>query len=63
MLGGLPGGGGAWVVLELTGTLERLSCHEDFKITQAQTKVSFIYLNALLQVEFRAIGENFHTFS
>ena len=40
-------------------TLERLSCHKDFKITQAQTKVSFFYLNPLLQVEFRAIFEPF----
>ena len=39
--------------------LERLSCHKDFKITQAQTKVSFFYLNPLLQVEFRAIFEPF----
>ena len=36
-------------------TLEWLSCHKDFEITQAQTKVSFLYLNPLLQVEFRAI--------
>ena len=43
--------------------LERLSCHKDFKITQEQTKVSFFYLNPLLQVEFRAIFEPFHTFS
>ena len=41
-------------------TLERLSCHKDFKITQAQTKVIFFYLNPLLQVEFRA---NFEPFS
>ena len=40
-------------------TLERLSCHKDFKITQAQTKVSFFYLTPLLQVEFRAIFEPF----
>ena len=40
-------------------TLERLSCHKDFKITQAQTKVSFFYLNPSLQVEFRAIFEPF----
>ena len=40
-------------------TLERLSCHNDFKITQAQTKVSFFHLNPLLQVEFRAILEPF----
>ena len=40
-------------------TLERLSCHKDFKTTQAQTKVSFFYLNPLLQVEFRAIFEPF----
>ena len=40
-------------------TLERLSCHKDFKITQAQTNVSFFYLNPLLQVEFRAIFEPF----
>jgi len=40
-------------------TLERLSCHKDFKITQAQTKVSSLYLNPLLQVEFRAIFEPF----
>ena len=40
-------------------TLERLGCHKDFKITQAQTKVSFFYLNPLLQVEFRAIFEPF----
>ena len=40
-------------------TLERLSCHNDFKITQAQTKVSFFYLNPLLQVEFGAIFEPF----
>jgi len=39
--------------------LERLSCHKEFKITQAQTKVSFFYLNPLLQVEFRAIFEPF----
>ena len=43
--------------------LERLSCHKDFKITQAQTKVSFFYLNPLLQVEFRAIFEPFSAFS
>ena len=36
-------------------TLERLSYHKDFKITEAQTRVSFFYLNPLLQVEFRAI--------
>ena len=29
-------------------TLERHSCHKDFKLTQAQTKVSFFYLNPLL---------------
>jgi len=40
-------------------TLECLSCHKDFKITQAQTKVSFFYLNLLLQVELRAIFEPF----
>ena len=40
-------------------TLQRLSCHNDFKLTQAQTKVSFFYLNPLLQVEFRAIFEPF----
>ena len=40
-------------------TLVRLSRHKDFKITQAQTKVSFFYLNPLLQVEFRAIFEPF----
>ena len=39
--------------------LERLSWHKDFKTTQAQTNVSFVYLNALLQVEFRAIFEPF----
>ena len=39
--------------------LERLSCHKDFKITPAQTKVGFFYLNPLLQVEFRAIFEPF----
>ena len=44
-------------------TLERLSCHKDFKITQKQTKVSFFHLNPLLQVEFRAIFVPFHTFS
>ena len=38
--------------------LERLSCHKDFKIIQAQTKVSF-YLNPLLQVEFRVVFEPF----
>ena len=36
-----------------------LSCHKDFKITQAQTKVSFFYLNPLLQDELRAIFEPF----
>ena len=36
-------------------TLEQLSCHKDFEITQVQTKASFFYLNPLLQVEFRAI--------
>ena len=42
-------------------TLERLSCHSNFKLTQAQTKVrvSFFYVNPLLQVEFRAIFEPF----
>ena len=40
-------------------TLERLSGHKDFKITQAETKVSFFYLNPVLQVEFRAIFEPF----
>jgi len=40
-------------------TLERHSCHKDFKITQAQTKVSFFYLIPLLQVEFRALFEPF----
>ena len=42
-------------------TLERLSCHKDFKITQAaaQTKVSLFYLNRLLQFEFSAIFEPF----
>ena len=44
-------------------TLKRLSCHKDFKITQAQTKVSFFYINPLLQAEFGAIFEAFHTFS
>jgi len=39
--------------------LERHSCHNDFKITQAQTKKSFFYLNPLLQVEFRVIFEPF----
>ena len=39
--------------------LEPLICHKDFKITQAQTNVSFFYLNPLLQVEFRAIFEPF----
>ena len=39
--------------------LERLSCHKDFKITQAPTKVGFFYLSPLLQVEFRAIFEPF----
>ena len=32
---------------------------QSFKMTQAQTKVSFFYLNPLLQVEFRAIFEPF----
>ena len=40
-------------------TLERLSCHNVFKIAQAQTKVSFFHLSPLLQVEFRAIFEPF----
>ena len=40
-------------------TLERFSYHKDFKITQAQPKVSFFYLNPLLKVEFRAIFEPF----
>ena len=40
-------------------TLERLTCHKDFKITQAQPKVSFFYLNPSLKVEFRAIFEPF----
>ena len=40
-------------------TLERLSCHRHFKITQAQTKVSFFYLNLYYKVEFRAIFEPF----
>ena len=40
-------------------TLEGLSCHKHFKITQAQTKVSFFYLNPLLQLEFRVIFEPF----
>ena len=40
-------------------TLERLSCHRHFKITQTQTKVSFFYFKPLLQVEFRAIFEPF----
>jgi len=40
-------------------TLERLSCPRAFTITQGQTKVSFFYLNPLLQVEFRAIFEPF----
>ena len=35
------------------------SCHKDFKLPQAQTKVSFFYLNTLLQVEFRAIFKPF----
>ena len=35
--------------------LERLSCHKDFKLTQAQAKVSFFHLNPLLQVKFRAL--------
>ena len=43
----------------VTIALERLSCHKDFKITQAQTKVGFFYLSPLLQVEFRAIFERF----
>ena len=48
-----------FVVLELQNDLERLSCNKDFKLTQAQTKVSFFYLNPSLQVEFRAIFEPF----
>ena len=43
----------------LRTTLERLSCHKDFKVIQAQTKVSFFYLNPVLQDEFRAIFEPF----
>jgi len=41
-------------------TLERLSCPKDFTITtQGQIKVSFFYLNPLLQVELIAIFEPF----
>ena len=40
-------------------TLEGLSCHKDYTITQAQTKVSFFHLNPLPQVEFRVIFEAF----
>ena len=36
-----------------------LAAKKEFKITQVQTKVSFFYLNPLLQVEFRAIFEPF----
>ena len=39
--------------------LETLSYHKDIKITQAQTNVSYFYLNPLLQVEFRVIFEAF----
>ena len=40
-------------------TLERLICNKDFKIAQARSKVSFFYLNPLLQVEFKAIFKPF----
>ena len=40
----------------LRTTLEPLSCHRDFKITQAQTKVSFFLFKILYyKFEFRAI--------
>ena len=37
--------------------LETLSYHKDIQITQMQTNVSSLYLNPLLQVEFRVIFE------
>ena len=52
------GGKQTWKSLNHQMALERLSCHKDFKIIQAQTKVSF-YLNPLLQVEFRVVFEPF----
>ena len=63
ILWGWPNGKQTWKSLNRQNgfrtTLERLSCHKDFKITQAQPKVSFFYLNPLLKVEFRAIFEPF----
>ena len=54
----IVGGKQTWKSLNHQMALERLSCHKDFKIIQAQTKVSF-YLNPLLQVEFRVVFEPF----
>ena len=53
------GGGGLNGQNGFRTTFERLSCHKDFTLTQAQTKVTLFYLNPSLQVEFRAIFEPF----
>ena len=44
-------------------TLERLSCHRHFKITQAQTKVSFFYLNLYYKLNLERFSNHFYTFS
>ena len=44
-------------------TLEQLSCHRHFKITQAQTKVSFFYLNLYYKLNFERFSNHFYTLS
>ena len=44
-------------------TLERLSCHRQFKITQAPTKVSFFYLNLFYKLNLERFSNHFYTFS
>ena len=44
-------------------TLERLSCHKHFTITQAQTKVSFFYLNLYYKLNLERFSNHFYTFS
>ena len=44
-------------------TLERLSCHRHFKITQAQTKVSFFYLKLYYKLNLERFSNHFYTFS
>ena len=44
-------------------TLERLSCHRHFKITQAQTKVGFFCLNLYYKLNLERFSSHFYTFS